>query len=54
LECQGRYGEEVESHDYFTMVLDKRLPPLPGSATPTHSPQIASDRPFRGLEAERQ
>ena len=31
LECQGRYGEEVESDDYFTMVLDKRLPRFPAS-----------------------
>ena len=54
LKRQRRYGEEVESDDYFTMVLEKCLPPFPGIATPPHSPQIASDRPFRDLEAERQ
>ena len=50
LECQSRYGEEVESDDHFTMVLEKCLPPLPCVATPPYSPQIASDRPFRDLE----
>jgi hypothetical protein len=52
LERQRRNGEEVESDDYFAMVLEKCPPPLPCIATPPHSPQIASDSPFRDREAE--
>ena len=51
LEHQRRDGEEVESDDSFTMVREKCLPPLPGIATPPHSPQIASDGPVRSLKA---
>jgi hypothetical protein len=51
-ERQRWYGEEVESDDYLTMVLEKCLPALPCTATPPYSPPIASDRRFRDLEAE--
>jgi hypothetical protein len=53
-ERQRRNGEEVESDDYFAMVLEKCPPPLPCITTPPDSPQIASDSPFRNREAELQ
>ena len=52
MERHRRYGEEVESDDDLTVVVEKCQPPLSRIATAPHSAQITSHSLFGDLEAQ--
>ena len=51
-EGHRRHGEEVEGHNYFAVIVEKRQPPFPRIAPPMDASQIASDGPLGNHEAE--
>src|SRR4030088_1813081 len=54
LERQCRHGEEIESDDLLSVILQKRRPPFTRVASALNSTQIPGDSPLRDNEAELQ
>ena len=54
LERQRRHGEEIESHDHLSVILQKRRPPFTRVASALNSTQIGRDAALRDNEAELQ
>src|SRR5882724_5176242 len=54
LERQRRHGEEIESDDNLSVILQKRRPPFTRVASALNSTQIPGDGPLRDNEAELQ
>ena len=54
LERQRRHGEEIESDDDFSVILEKRRPPFTRVASAFNSTQIPGNSPLSDNEAELQ
>src|SRR6266849_3883207 len=54
LERHRRHGEEIESHEGFPVIFEKRQPPFTRVASALNSTQIPGDSPLTNNEPELQ